>query len=87
MFTLEEIKKHNTENDCWIVIHDKVYDVSKFLDQVCLAFDSSIYLNFSILVVIFQFLKTEVGTLQRHLRTSDTLKELGVSCKNIVSVL
>ncbi|KAL5108211.1 Cytochrome b5 [Taenia crassiceps] len=32
-FSLEEIKKHKSENDCWIVIHDKVYDVSKFLDQ------------------------------------------------------
>ncbi|VDK20337.1 unnamed protein product [Taenia asiatica] len=32
-FSLEEVKKHNSENDCWIIIHDKVYDVSKFLDQ------------------------------------------------------
>ncbi|CDS39482.1 cytochrome B5 [Echinococcus multilocularis] len=33
VFSLEEVNKHNSENDCWIVIHDKVYDVSRFLDQ------------------------------------------------------
>jgi cytochrome b involved in lipid metabolism len=26
-----EIVEHDTEDDCWIVIHGKVYDVTKFL--------------------------------------------------------
>ena len=26
----EEIAKHNTQEDLWIVIHDNVYDVSKY---------------------------------------------------------
>ncbi|KAM3172515.1 hypothetical protein ACTXT7_014356 [Hymenolepis weldensis] len=33
VFTLEEVRKHKSENDCWIIIHDKVYDVSKFLNE------------------------------------------------------
>ncbi|XP_045132260.1 cytochrome b5-like isoform X2 [Portunus trituberculatus] len=33
VFTLEEIAKHKTPDSCWFIIHDKVYDVSKFLDE------------------------------------------------------
>ena len=29
--SLSEIMKHNTENDCWVIIRDKVYDLTKFL--------------------------------------------------------
>ena len=35
-FSLEEVKNHKSSNDdksIWMVIHDKVYDVSKFLDE------------------------------------------------------
>lgn len=31
--TLEECSKHTTEDSCWLVIHGKVYDVTKFLDE------------------------------------------------------
>ena len=30
-YTLEEINKHKSENDCWIVANGKVYDVTQFL--------------------------------------------------------
>ncbi|VDK21908.1 unnamed protein product [Anisakis simplex] len=32
-FTLDEIAVHNSVQSSWIVIDDKVYDVTKFIDQ------------------------------------------------------
>ena len=32
--TLEELKKNNNGKSCWIAIHDKVYDITKFLEEV-----------------------------------------------------
>ena len=31
--TLEDCKLHNREEDCWLVISGKVYDVTEFLDE------------------------------------------------------
>lgn len=31
-YTLEEVAEHDCEEDCWIVIDDKVYDVTPYLD-------------------------------------------------------
>ncbi|DBA71154.1 TPA: hypothetical protein ACH3X2_011558 [Trebouxia sp. C0005] len=31
--TLEDCKAHNREEDCWLVIGGKVYDVTQFLDE------------------------------------------------------
>ena len=33
-YTLEEVKKHNQAGSSWLVIENKVYDVTKFLDEV-----------------------------------------------------
>ena len=33
-YSLEDVKKHNTPESCWFVIHDKVYDVTAFLNDV-----------------------------------------------------
>lgn len=33
-YTYAEVKEHNTPTDLWVVIHDKVYDVTKFLHEV-----------------------------------------------------
>ena len=38
VFRLEEVKEHNVgrgaDKSVWTIIHDKVYDVTKFLDEV-----------------------------------------------------
>lgn len=31
-FTREEVEKHNTDSDCWIVVNNKVYDATSVLD-------------------------------------------------------
>nr|CCC53216.1 putative cytochrome b5 [Trypanosoma vivax Y486] len=32
-YTWEEIRKHNNENDCWVVLYDRVLDVTDFLNE------------------------------------------------------
>ncbi|MBN3319843.1 CYB5 protein, partial [Atractosteus spatula] len=32
-YSLEEIQKHNMSRDTWLVIHDKVYDITRFLEE------------------------------------------------------
>ena len=34
VITLEEMKEHKTGKSIWMSIHDKVYDVTKFLEEV-----------------------------------------------------
>ena len=34
VFTLEEVSYHADMSSCWIVIKDKVYDLTNFLDEV-----------------------------------------------------
>ena len=31
LYTWDEIVKHDKVNDCWLVIHGKVYDVTKWV--------------------------------------------------------
>ncbi|GBD33942.1 Soluble cytochrome b558 [bacterium HR34] len=33
IYSFEEIQKHNTRDDCWLVINGKVYDVTDFLNK------------------------------------------------------
>jgi len=30
-YTLDQVKDHNSREDCWIVINDKVYDITDFI--------------------------------------------------------
>jgi nitrate reductase (NAD(P)H) len=32
VFTMAEVKKHNTETDCWIIVKDRVYDATEYLE-------------------------------------------------------
>ncbi|KAJ4710725.1 cytochrome b5 [Melia azedarach] len=33
LYTMQEASQHNSKDDCWIVIDNKVYDVSSYLDE------------------------------------------------------
>ena len=33
MISLEEVGRHNSREDGWMVIYDKVYDITEFLDE------------------------------------------------------
>lgn len=33
VYTWEEVGKHNTDNDMWVVIDDKVYDVTSYSNE------------------------------------------------------
>ncbi|XP_065828127.1 cytochrome b5-like [Oscarella lobularis] len=33
VFTYEEVKTHNSSESLWVIIHDKVYDVTKFKEE------------------------------------------------------
>ncbi|XP_053721615.1 cytochrome b5 [Synchiropus splendidus] len=32
-YRMEDIRKHNMSTDTWLVIHNKIYDVTKFLEE------------------------------------------------------
>lgn len=34
LFTLQEVLQHDMPNDCWIVLYDRVYDITSFLHSV-----------------------------------------------------
>jgi len=33
MITYEEVDRHHTEEDCWVIYKDKVYDITGFLPE------------------------------------------------------
>jgi cytochrome b involved in lipid metabolism len=51
-FTREEVAKHCTKEDCWIIIHGKVYDVSEWilfhpgLDKIATVLFIHFFLNY-----------------------------------------
>ena len=34
-YRLEEVQKHNNSQSSWIIGHHRIYDITKFLDEVC----------------------------------------------------
>ena len=37
VYSMEEVEKHNTAESLWLVIHDKVYDVTTFMEEVSMS--------------------------------------------------
>jgi cytochrome-b5 reductase len=33
MYTLDEVQKHSKADDLWIILHNKVYDITKYLED------------------------------------------------------
>lgn len=33
VFSTAEVAKHNTKEDCWVILHKKVYNLSRFLPE------------------------------------------------------
>lgn len=33
LFSIQDLKQHSSEDDCWISVGGKVYDVTQFLDE------------------------------------------------------
>ncbi|KAJ8465177.1 hypothetical protein OPV22_027729 [Ensete ventricosum] len=33
LYSMREATEHNTRDDCWVVIHGKVYDVTSYLEE------------------------------------------------------
>ncbi|XP_017777893.1 PREDICTED: cytochrome b5 [Nicrophorus vespilloides] len=33
IITLEEVSWHDKHNDCWVVIYDRIYDITDFLNE------------------------------------------------------
>lgn len=34
-YTLNQVNEHNKGEDLWVIIRDKVYDLTRFLNEVC----------------------------------------------------
>lgn len=46
IITLKEVAEHDSYDDCWIILYDRVYDVTKFLYEVNISnFVSTFYFN------------------------------------------
>ena len=54
-YTLNEVKKHNKENDCWIIVKNKVYDVTPFLKYHYLLFLLNLQLIYEMIMFLYKY--------------------------------
>eukprot|EP00924_Labyrinthula_sp_SR-Ha-C_P015129 maker-scaffold_9-snap-gene-9.2-mRNA-1 protein AED:0.00 eAED:0.00 QI:303/1/1/1/1/1/2/82/514 len=70
--SIEEIQNHNTADDCWLVIHGKVWDLTSFLDAH--PGGSKILLMFAGQVATHEFDKIHPSDLPSRMLSPDLLK-------------
>lgn len=54
-YTHAQVKEHNNENDVWLIINDKVYDVTKFLKEVGFSSTDFILFGQTISIHLYHF--------------------------------
>lgn len=52
-FTYQDVAAHNTKKDVFVVIHDKVYDCTKFVDEHPYVFSLPLFLFLSLFFMSF----------------------------------
>lgn len=87
-YTLEEVRVHNVNNDTWLIIHNKVYDISSFLEEVRSTFYQYTVLEPSSLLLLSSHnlwvLTLPCVTLLNYLHFLDVQRFLAVCCVNLV---
>lgn len=53
-YTLEEVRMHNMSNDTWLIIHNKIYDITSFLEEVRSTFFLHTLVAFILASMFFQ---------------------------------
>lgn len=46
IITLKEVSEHDSYDDCWIILYDRVYDVTRFLNEVNLEYENAMLTHF-----------------------------------------
>lgn len=47
IMTLEEVSWHDSKKDCWVIIYDRIYDLTHFFDEVCF----NLFLNYFLMFI------------------------------------
>ena len=50
-YSWEEVAKHNSAESLWIVVQDKIYDVTKFMEEV--SFNTCVWLKIKAISQLF----------------------------------
>lgn len=67
MFSLQEIKKHCSKHDCWIVVNGKVYDITSHIYSLHIAPNSQATTILSILAHAGSDCSSEFHQIHRHI--------------------
>lgn len=68
-YSLQEVAEHNEKKSVWIVVHDNVYDVTPFLDEVSWALfrlSTIVSYLFSSILAVKRFLLNKVAKMQQN---------------------